>query len=143
MRYTLFLLFICCAYYYYYKNYNPTKKNTMYFCGFVVLYIFAMYMYNYQKPLTYKLSKNIYNADKYPIHELLPSYNSKNKIKEEIILKQYGRCHACNMRLHPRFENEYKMMYIIPLNQGGPNEPYNLKVVCPSCYMKQRNYELY
>jgi hypothetical protein len=136
MRFTIYLIVICALYYYYYCNYNPSPTNNYYFVGFVSFYVLSIYLYNYQKPFAYKLTRNIYNSDKYPLHEMLPDYKKKNEKKEELILKQYGRCHNCQMKLHPRFEDEYKIMFIIPLNQGGPYEPYNLKVVCPNCYRK-------
>ena len=138
MRFFIYLIIVCCLYYYYYTHYYPTDQQNYYFCGFVFMYILSLYLYNFQKPFVYKLTRNIYNSERYPLHELLPEYNKKNEIKEEVILKQMGRCHTCHMKLHPRFEDEYKMMYIVPLNQGGPNEPYNLKVVCPSCYQHHR-----
>ena len=30
--------------------------------------------------------------------------------------------------------NSYKMSYLIPLDQGGSNDPTNLKLICPTCY---------
>ena len=30
--------------------------------------------------------------------------------------------------------NSYKMSYILPIEQGGSNDPTNLKLICPTCY---------
>ena len=30
--------------------------------------------------------------------------------------------------------NSYKMNYILPLDQGGSNDPNNLKLICPTCF---------
>jgi hypothetical protein len=140
MKFFLYLVVICAIYYYYYLHYYPSDEQNKYFCGFVACYVAALYIYNFHPHFAYKLTRNVYNSDKYPIHDLLPEYKKKNQIKEDIILKQNGRCHKCHMKLHPRFEDEYKMMYIQPLDQGGPNQPYNLKVVCPTCYQRMRFY---
>ena len=57
-----------------------------------------------------------------------------DNIKYQIANKQGLRCPNCKNPIMLEDINAYKMSYILPLDQGGINDPTNLKLICPTCY---------
>ena len=76
MNSLIFLSVILCIYYIIYK-YKPEyieERYNYYLGGFVVVYLFIIYMFNYQTEFTYKLFKNIYDTSRQPLY----SFNAQD-----------------------------------------------------------------
>jgi 5-methylcytosine-specific restriction endonuclease McrA len=45
------------------------------------------------------------------------------------------KCQACGVKWH-RNEKKFPVHHILPRKKGGPDEPWNLMTLCPSCHRK-------
>ena len=145
MNSIIFLIILCSIYYYIYKNHNEylEDKYNYYFGGFVIIYLILLYLYHYEYPFVYRLLKNIYDTSNQPLY----SFNSMNSnsqlfesqypnfnIKETLLTKQNGRCHACSNFIMKEDLHHTKLKYKIPIQNGGLNDPNNIGLLCPNCF---------
>ena len=139
MKYLLLLGAICFIYYKLNLGYFFSMKTHMYFGGFVFFYLLMLYLTNYQQPFLYKVANNIHNSNNIQLHELVPDYTRKeksNEIKYQLADKQLLRCKHCTNPIDFNYLSEYKLSYIIPIQNGGINHMSNLCLLCPNCYHK-------
>ena len=55
-------------------------------------------------------------------------------IKETLLTKQNGRCHACSNFIMIDDLHHTKLKYKTPLQNGGLNNPENIGLLCPNCF---------
>lgn len=144
MNSLIFLIIVLCIYYAIYK-YKPEyiqEKYHYYLGGFITIYIFIIYMFNYQSEFIYKLFKNIYDTNRQPLYsfnaknsnsELYNTLNPNSDIKSILCQKQGNRCARCQNYIMMQDLNYYKLKYLISLENGGQNNVNNLGLVCPNC----------
>ena len=69
--YSLILLIILCVFYYYLNLYFPRSiKENIYFGIFISLWIFLIYISNYQREFMYHIFKNIYEIQRKPRYDI-------------------------------------------------------------------------
>ena len=140
----IFFTFLCVIFYYIHKWYPQylEKKYYYYFGGFILIYLFIMYMFTYENEFMYKLFKNIHDTNRQPLHafnakdsnsELYNNLNPNTNIKIVLAQKQNQRCIQCKNYILNKDIDYYKLKYIVPLQNGGQNDINNLSIVCPSC----------
>lgn len=144
MNSLIFLSVVLCIYYIIYK-YKPEyieERYNYYLGGFVVVYLFIIYMFNYQTEFTYKLFKNIYDTSRQPLYsfnaqdsnaQLYNSLNPNSDIKGVLCQRQGNRCARCQNYIMMQDLEYYKLKYLVPLENGGENNVNNLGIVCPNC----------
>jgi hypothetical protein len=144
MNSLIFLVIVLCIYYAIYK-YKPEyieERYHYYLGGFVVVYLFIIYMFSYQTEFMYKLFKNIYDTSRQPLYnfnaqdsnaQLYNSLNPNADIKSMLCQKQGNRCARCQNYIMMQDLDYYKLKYLVPLENGGQNNVNNLGIVCPNC----------
>jgi hypothetical protein len=144
MNSLIFLVVVLCVYYALYK-YKPEyieERYHYYLGGSVAVYLFIIYMFNFQTEFMYKLFKNIYDTSRQPLYnfnaqdsnaQLYNSLNPNADIKSMLCQKQGNRCARCQNYIMMQDLDYYKLKYLVPLDRGGQNNVNNLGVVCPNC----------
>ena len=98
---------------------------------------------NYQTPFVYKMAKNVKDIQNQPLHAAIPDFHTStinsHNVKYQLANKQGLRCPNCKNPIMLEDINSYKMSYILPLDQGGTNDPNNLKLICPTCFQFKNN----
>lgn len=144
MNSLIFLSVICTIYYCIYRWYPEylEEKYHYYFGGFVIIYLLIIYMFTYENEFMYKIFKNVYDTSRQPLYsfnahhsnaELYKSLNPNEDIKSLLAQKQNSRCAQCHNIIMNKDLHYYKLKYLVPLQQGGPNDVSNLGIVCPNC----------
>ena len=144
MNSLIFLSVICTIYYCIYRWYPEylEEKYHYYFGGFVTIYLLIIYMFTYENEFMYKIFKNVYDTSRQPLYsfnahhsnaELYKSLNPNEDIKSLLAQKQNSRCAQCHNIIMNKDLHYYKLKYLVPLQQGGPNDVSNLGIVCPNC----------
>ena len=144
MNSLIFLSVICTIYYCVYRWYPEylEEKYHYYFGGFVSIYLLIIYMFTYENEFMYKIFKNVYDTSRQPLYsfnahhsnaELYKSLNPNADIKSLLAQKQNSRCAQCHNIIMNKDLHYYKLTYLVPLQQGGPNDVSNLGIVCPNC----------
>ena len=148
MNSLLCLILLSTGYYILYQ-YFPERfeeKYHYYFGGFVIIYIFILYLFTFENEFMYKLFKNVYDTSRQPLYtfnaqqsnsELYHTLNPNQNIKQTLAQQQMYRCYNCQNHMVQNDIEYYKMQYQTPLQNGGQNIPENLKLICPSCYSFQ------
>ena len=124
--------------YFYNNRYPQTTKYKIYFGIGCAVFLTFLYFMNYQQPFVYKMAKNVRDIQSQPLHASVPDFqnptiNSHN-VKYQLANRQGLRCTNCKNPIMLEDINNYKMSYILPIEQGGSNDPTNLKLICPTCY---------
>jgi len=132
----IFLTVICIVYYCVYKYYPQyiEQRYHYYLGGFVLIYLFIIYMFSYENEFMYKMFKNIHGTNKQSLYS--NDYNSLNPnqdLKSMLTQKQGNRCSQCQNYIMMKDIEYYKLKYLVSLQQGGDNDINNLGVVCPNC----------
>ena len=141
----IFLIIICCIYYLLNKYFEDwiDNKYHYYFGGFVILYLFILYLFNFEYPFTYKILRNIYDTTNQPLYsfdsinsnaQLFESQYPNFNIKETLLTKQNGRCFACSNFIMKEDLHNCKLKYKISLQNNGGNNIENIGLVCSSCF---------
>lgn len=134
---TLLIIIVFIGYFYNNRYPQPTKYKVYFGIGCAVFLTFLYFM-NYQQPFVYKMAKNIKDIQSQPLHTSLPDFQNPtinaNNVKYQLANRQGLRCKNCYNPIMLEDINSYKMSYLIPLDQGGSNDPTNLKLICPTCY---------
>ena len=129
-------------YYYIYQNYYDKfeEKYHTYFYIFIALYLVILYIYHFEYEFFYLLLRNVYDTDKKPMYgfnninaELFESQHPNFNIKETLLQKQSGRCHACSNFIMNGDLNNTKLKYKTSLQNGGHNNVENIGLVCGQC----------
>lgn len=141
-----FLIILCLIYYCIYRWYPQylNEKYNYYFGGFVIVYLFILYLFTYEKQFMYKMFQNIHDTQKQPLalfnakgsnSDLYNSFtqNSNSDLKLMLAHNQHSRCAQCQNYILSNDINYYKLKYLIPLQSGGQNDISNLCLVCPNC----------
>ena len=86
---------------------------------------------------------NIYSVNNTPLYsfnsmnsntELFQSQYPNFNIKETLLEKQNGRCHACSNFIMKDNLHHSKLKYKTNLRSGGQNNIENIGLVCHHCY---------
>jgi|TARA_B110000495_G_scaffold201961_1_gene220698 hypothetical protein len=138
---TLLIIVVFVGYFYENRYPQPTKYKVYFGIGCTIFLTFLYFM-NYQQPFVYKMAKNVRDIQSQPLHTSVPDFqntiNSDN-VKYQLANRQGLRCPNCKNPIMLEDINSYKMSYLIPLDQGGSNDPTNLKLICPTCYQFKNN----
>ena len=124
---TLLIIIVIIGYFYNNRYPQPTKYKVYFGIGCTIFLTFL-----------YKMAKNVRDIQSQPLHASVPDFqnptiNSHN-VKYQLANKQGLRCTNCRNPIMLEDINSYKMSYVIPIDQGGSNDPTNLKLICPTCY---------
>ena len=132
------LIIIVIVGYFYNQRYPQSLKYKVYFGIGCTLFLTFIYFMNYQQPFVYKMAKNVRDIQTQPLHASIPDFQSptinSNNVKYQLANKQGLRCPNCRNPIMLEDVNSYKMSYIVPIDQGGSNDPSNLKLMCPTCF---------
>ena len=145
MNSIIFLILILAVYYYIYNNHYEKleEKYHYYFYIFIGVYLIILYIYHFETNFFYKILKNIYDANNTPLYsfnsmnsnaELFQSQYPNFNIKETLLNKQMGRCHACSNFIMKDDLQYCKLKYKTNLSDGGNNDIHNIGLVCNHCY---------
>lgn len=138
------LLILCCVYYIGFRYFPErfTQQYHLYFGIFVSIYLVIYYFLVFQTDFSHKLLRNIYDSSQQPLYtfnaqksnaDLYYRQNPNADIKATLLMKQGSRCQKCQNYLVN--VQEGLLTYKIPLQHGGPNDPSNISVICPTCHM--------
>jgi len=140
---SLVTLFIICIIYYTLHRYFPDSFEDIYhkyLIGFIVFYLFVVYLLTYETQFMYKFFRNIYDTSNQPLYsfnasqsnaDLFYQQNPNHNIKNNLSQQQGNRCAHCNNFL---LQGDNLLKYKTPLQQGGQNNISNLMLVCPTCF---------
>ena len=129
--------------YFYNQRYPQPLKYKIYFGIGCTIFLTFLYFMNYQQPFVYKMAKNVRDIQNQPLHSAIPDFHAptinSHNVKYQLANRQGLRCSNCKNPIMLEDINSYKMNYILPLDQGGSNDPNNLKLICPTCFQFKNN----
>jgi len=131
------LIIIVIIGYFYNQRYPQSTTYKVYFGIGCVIFLAFIYFMNYQQPFVYKMAKNIKDIQTQPLHASVPDFHTtinSHNVKYQLANRQGLRCTNCKNPIMLEDIHSYKMSYIVPIDQGGTNDPTNLKLICPTCY---------
>ena len=131
------LIIIVIIGYFYNNRYPQSTKYKIYFGIGCTIFLTFLYFMNYQQPFVYKMAKNVKDIQSQPLHASVPDFHTtinSHNVKYQLANKQGLRCTNCRNPIMLEDIHAYKMSYIVPIDQGGTNDPTNLKLICPTCY---------
>jgi hypothetical protein len=135
--FSLFIvIFVCVGYYYINKMYPRDSTEQLYFGICMAIWVFMIYLMNFQEAFIYKLFKEIYAIQQKPLYDV-SDFSTKedttNPFHLMLLQNQGSRCGQCNNFILPSDSKYTSLNYKIPLHQGGSHDHSNLIVVCPNC----------
>ena len=134
---TLFIIVVIIGYFFNQRYPQPLKYKIYFGIGCTIFLTFIYFM-NYQTPFVYKMAKNVKDIQNQPLHAAIPDFHTStinsHNVKYQLANKQGLRCPNCKNPIMLEDINSYKISYISPLDQGGTNDPSNLKLMCPTCF---------
>jgi len=131
------LIIIVIIGYFYNQRYPQSTTYKVYFGIGCVIFLAFIYFMNYQQPFVYKMAKNIKDIQTQQLHDSVPDFHTtinSHNVKYQLANRQGLRCTNCKNPIMLEDIHSYKMSYIVPIDQGGTNDPTNLKLICPTCY---------
>jgi len=134
----LLLLSVCVGYYYLNQWYPRDTKEQIYFGISISVWLFIIYLLNFQERFIYRMFTQIYDIQKKPLYDL-SDFIDKDKDNESydfnlmLLQNQGSRCGSCNNFILPKDIKYTSLNYKVPLNNGGLHDHTNLMVVCPNC----------
>ena len=136
MKYFCFLLVLIILYYYGFKYYPERyeDKYHYYFSGFIIINFILIYLFTYEKEFIYKLFYNMYSVSKPGVNLVQNEVDQNQLLKTQLANNQMNQCYQCHNPIFQQDLYNYKLQYIVPIQNGGPNNTSNLKIICPSCY---------
>ena len=136
MKYLCFLLVLIILYYYGFKYYPERyeDKYHYYFSGFIIINFILIYLFTYEKEFIYKLFYNMYSVSKPGVNLVQNEVDQNQLLKTQLANNQMNQCYQCHNPIFQQDLYNYKLQYIVPIQNGGQNNTSNLKIICPSCY---------
>lgn len=110
---------------------------------FPILYNDKDFLYKFNCRITEQIKKltksdypNLLEGDGYLKREVIPNW-----LKKGVFNRDRGRCQGCGTDLSRIFTNANAENYdhIIPLRQGGSNDPTNFQLMCEHCNKSKRD----
>lgn len=119
------------------EKFNNEALATVSEAVFAILFCDKDFLFTFNKKVTdqiRKLKKDDYpqylQGDGYLIRKDTPKW-----LKDGVFYRDRGRCQECGTDLSVLFQNGNNANYdhIIPLRQGGSNDPTNFQLMCEHC----------
>jgi len=116
--------------------YPRDTTEQLYFGICMALWVFMIYLLNFQEAFIYKLFKEIYAIQQKPLYDVsdfIAKEDTTNQFQLLLLQNQGSRCGQCGNFILSKDIHYTSLNYRIPLNQGGQHSHNNLMVVCPNC----------
>ncbi|MCR5811193.1 MAG: HNH endonuclease [Lachnospiraceae bacterium] len=110
---------------------------------FAVLYSDKDFLFTFNKKVTDQIKK--LRKEDYPEYLQGDGYLNRDAtpqwLKDGVFYRDRGRCQECGTDLSKIFQNGNNSNYdhIIPLRQGGTNDPTNFQLMCEHCNKAKRD----
>lgn len=125
------------------ERFNSKAVETIAEAVFAILFCDKDFLFTFNKKITDQIKK--LKKEDYPDYLQGDGYLNRgvtpNWLKDGVFYRDRGRCQECGTDLSKIFQNGNNENYdhIIPLRQGGTNDPTNFQLMCEHCNKAKRD----
>ena len=119
------------------KRFGENAIKTIAEATFIILYNNKDFLFKFNQRVTEQIKKLKKKDHPEYLEEdgKVKRYSPPTWLKEGVAFRDHGRCQECGTDLTAIFHNgnSTNLDHIIPLNQGGSNDPTNFQIMCEHC----------